>query len=504
MRCLSNHLKTNNRIISIMIFCFIILLVSYLSLNANIYGSDAGRIWQTSKLLIEDGADYPINTLMPLLSTTLYSIFLAIFGYNFQLLIVSGIFTILTLLLLWRFILEITDIRAATISLIIVLLFQQIFIQSYNLRPYAMANFTILLSLYLFNKYSMSGGDKKYLIFSAIFITLAIYMQNLFLICIAIPFIYFILSKFYNNKMDNKQIFNYYLVVFMLLLPWLVYRFFIAEFDFYRAPYTWMYSENLWQTLNRELFNRPLPRSNEYYSFFLNKLYIMLKYPIIIFFTILGLLRVKNPLFLAWIISSMVPIAIGKIPTEPRYLFPFMCPLIILISIGMANCINICSNKCKTIIIVIIIILITSTIPSLLNDFNDDYYESQRLINEFNEFNNYIKPGENIYFRSHIPVPLFINNRVYPVTDLDLDDAIYLITWQSDDEVIYVMDKYNIKWVILYNSLFWESRFHEWTIIATGQPPLHYIEIKNSSSFIKIDDTNNFILYEYINHTNSI
>lgn len=498
MRILPFKSYYNSRIISFIVFSFISILIFYMSLNAHFYGSDVGRIWQTSKMLIEEGYNYPVNTLMPLLSTTVYSIFFVFFGYDFPLPVISGLFTILALMLIWRFVYEETDLNIATISLLFILLATPIFAQSYDARPYAMAIFLIMLSIYMLNKYIYVHSKSKYLIFSAIFLTMAVYTQNLFLMGIGIPLLFFILSSFSSNKIFKKTIVQYYIVVLLLLIPWVIYRFNIAGFDLYKAPYTWMYSEGLWSKINIYLYNRPVPGSEKYYTFFINNLYDTINYSVMLFFLIVGLFKVKNRIYIAWIVMFLVPIILGKVPTQSRYLYPVIFPMILLVSVGISNIIKILNAKSKIILIFTLIILLSPMPFIIIENFEDFNQENRINKNELSQFGYYINPGGAIYFRSHIIAPIFPDNRVYSVTDLEYYDAIELITWQSDYLVTTTLDKYNIKWIILYQDrTHWEQSFHSWTRIAVGRPPTHYIKIDKSSDITKIAETNHYILYKY-------
>ena len=198
-------------------------------------------------------------------------------------------------------------------------------------------------------------------------------------------------------------------------------------------------------------------------------------------------------------ITFVLPMLLGKIPAAARYMFPLIFPVLILLGEGVQQLLYRGRNYNKylrLIITVLVFIIIFLNFSKTTNDIISKNEKKLDSINDLSSFQKYVN-CENIYFRSHLVAPFFQNNRVYSITDLELEDAIILIGWESDQKINEVMDKYQIRYLLLYKSEYWERDFHSWITIANGGVPRHYIEIENSTYFTKIHQSKNFKLYEF-------
>lgn len=479
----------------------IILFYTYFSFKSEPYGSDHGRIINSSLLLLKEGATYVINIMMPQASSTLYSILTLIWGRNTNLIGLSGFISSISLITIAR----LTRKRGQySIILIFALSSPLFFQQAIDLRPYALTCFILILSLY-FLKGGLLDNNKTKLTISAGLLGTVVYFQNLFLVAIAIPGIYFIVSGEVNDKKSFIRFLLYYLVIGIFISIWFIPRFSTAGLEFYRAPYTWMYSEGYWQLINTDLLNRPEPYTLDYYSYFLSKLLNdVIHFKLILIFLVIGVLsslkEKRTLLLLSWIIAFSLPVLLGKIPTESRYLYPIIFPLAIYFVDGV--------NKLKRIekkpFFLLVMLLVSLNACLLATEQIDQFYRNQQhhedYREEFREIKNTIDGPGNIYFRSHTPATIFKERRVYSITDLPQASAIDLITWKNESRVAQSLEKHDIAWIILYSkkSQLWEKEFHSWVKIATGDPPKHYLRIRESPKFIKEHETENFVLYHRV------
>jgi len=427
-----------------------------------------------------------------------------LFGFGFKITFINLIFAALSILLLFSIIKKLDISKKIPIfSLVFLLSSTLFFYELVDPRPYLMANFFILMSINLFLNYLKNPG-KRYLFLSALFLALSVYTQNLFIIGLLIPGFYFLISRLGSNKMKFLDIIYYYSFILLILSPWLIYRFIIAGFDFYRAPLTWMYQENYWSKLNIDLYSRPIPRSWEYYKYFINniKFIFPLSFLLISLFSFFKKLDKYYLFILSWAAIFTLPIILGKIPAEERYLFPLLFPFLILIALGMhviyKKYIIKLNKLTKITILIFVLILVMSNFIIISENIQTKMDKKEKDLLDLREFKEEIVPNKNIYFRSHLIAPIFPNNKVYSITDLELKDAIDLIGWESEKEVNMVMIKYNLKYLILYKSEYWEKDFHVWITMANGRTPKHYIKIENSNCFSKINESKDYKLYKFV------
>ncbi len=372
-----------------------------------------------------------------------------------------------------------------------------------DVRPYFLASLFILASIFLFLKY-LNNSQLIYLFMSAFFLSFAPFAQNLFLVGIIIPAIYFFISRFTKQKMPFLHIFYYYLFFLLVFAPWFIHRFYIAQFDFYRSPITWMYSEGFWSKLNIDLWHRATPRTLEYYSYFISKSKLFFNSWLIFVFVLPSLFKKitkEKILLFSWIVAFTLPIIFGKVPTETRYLFPLIFPISILLGEGLTVVFSYISKNASKLfsvfLVLIFVIFIMFGFYQSVLILEQKYNSNTESIKDLETLKPSISKG-NIYFRSHLIAPIFPENHVYSITDLDLEDAKEFIAWGNENNIYFIVNKYEIRYIILYKAEFWEKDFHSWLTISDGREPLHYINIEKSECFKQINESRNYKLFEFI------
>jgi 4-amino-4-deoxy-L-arabinose transferase-like glycosyltransferase len=488
--------KLFSNIVIIIILFLSICLVMHLTCNAQIYGSDPGKVFNRAKIFLDQGYQESFKLLMPPGTIVLYSIFMGVFDYEYPLLLIQGIAFILLALLIYNFINYYLNNQPVAILSVILLFSSGILINMvYWLPAYVTSLFLTILAIYLFFKYSRKNN--KFIYLSAFFMASAAYFHNLFIITSLIPAIYYLLSANKNVfKMDClKPIIRFYVVYGLVYLPWFMYCFNIAGFDFYKAPYTWMQIK-YWPEFNLSLLNRPETCSIEYFQYFIEHLDRLVPFYFVFPFILIGLFKSghRGRLYVAWIFVSIVPVLFGIVPTNMRYLILLIPVLILLTCEGLIFLYKNFNKKLYALILFFLIIGAVFAIHTHLSLYNNRQSMNTNQITQFETFKNYTNDGENIYFRSHVIQPFFPENRVYETVELDEEDAINFITWTSDEDVKDIMMKYGIRWIILYEPKE-EKRLQSWVRLLNKEPK-HYRMIENSSCFSKRCQTRNFILYE--------
>lgn len=471
-------------------------LIVHIAYNSQIYGSDPGKIFNRAKVFLDYGYQESFKMLLPPSTIILYSVFLGIFDYSYPLLLIQGISWILLALLIYRFVnYHMHNQLVAIISIILLLYSETLISMVYWLPAYTTSLFLTTLGISLFLKYT-NEKRKKSLYLSSIFMVSAAYFHNLFLIAGLIPLIYYILheNKMLLNIRHLNPLTEYYIIYGILYLPWFLYGFSIAGFDFYKAPYTWMQIK-YWPEFNLELFNRPAIHSIDYFQYFIDNSDELIPFYLILPFILIGFLKSdRKYIYISWILVSISPVLLGIISTNMRYLILSVPAIILLACEGLVYTYKTFSRKSFTLIFSIFIIFGASAIDMHLGLYHQRQSINYNQIIQFENFKDYINDGENIYFRSHIIQPFFPKNRVYETAELDEEDAINFLVWSSNETSRDIMMKYNIKWVLLYNPKE-EKRLHSWLNLI-NQEPKHYLMIENSPYLTKRQQTKNYILYE--------
>ena len=98
--------------------------------------------------------------------------------------------------------------------------------------------------------------------------------------------------------------------------------------------------------------------------------------------------------------------------------------------------------------------------------------------------------------RSNVMVYVDPNlHTVYGRTMSEQDFVTYL-TWPSDEAVIDMMRRIGVSWVVVRQSKFAESKYHEtWLRPVYGKRDAHQRRIYESDRFCRVADVNKTILY---------
>lgn len=485
-------------------FIFVVLIallgISFLSIPI---GSDPGRIWYFSKIFLTSGAASAFSTLEPWVSVTLYASLMSLFGGEFPLAVIQGISSGLVLLTVFNYLYKSFGLRPAFYS---VLIFCSSFIfweRATSQVPYPLYLFFSVLGVFSYINYRQTKSE-IYIFLSSFFVAFAVFTFNLSLTLLVLIAAHCLGNVIFSkNKLKNEMVVlaKFYTFIFILLLPWFVWRVSAAGTDFYKNPYNWMI-EKYWSKFSLTLWERPRPLSPEYFEIIIDTGFVSLTGTIVLIIpALLGLTKIQSPLLFAlWLISPLLPFLVGKLPAEPRYLYGMLPPLAILAGIGLSQLVDKIKPTLKLVATnLILLILMTFTIQNLI-----DVYQRQTALKDLRkelfQFKAFFRPDEYVFFRSLQFQPLFSENPMVSPPYMDEQDAIKLLGWTSESDVSQVIQKYNLSWVILYADKSLEDKFSSWISMADANlSPKHYVDIENSRLFKKKISTPNYLLYEVIN-----
>lgn len=266
----------NSRLYWCLTFIICFLLAIYGVSIAVSYGSDYGRIWNSSVVLVSDGPSYVVDTLMAPGAIYLYSfVWFIIPGFN---LLVLNVLVFLATLVAVLILTNRFSKRFSSFFILLVISSSLLYAVLTDARPYLIANLLVIFGIVCFMKY-VSSRKIVDLVLASILLSSAVYFQNLFLVAIAIPGLYFAFNWILSKEISFAPVMVYSCVVGAILAPWFLYRFIEAGWDFYRAPYHWMYQFGYWQQINSDLLSRPVPLSADYFSYFIDGLKLLFALP---------------------------------------------------------------------------------------------------------------------------------------------------------------------------------------------------------------------------------
>lgn len=491
--------KLNLRyLLAIILFTFILLLLVYFSANAIVGDMDGGRIWHFSRLFREQGPAQAFTTLEHPVPVILNATLIGMFGVDFPLVLTQGIFSILVVLLVYVFTKKYIDNRAAVFTPLFFLFSPLFFQRSWYLAPYPQILFLTSLSIYFYYGSTQTYNVKK-IFLSAFCMSLAVYSHNQALALTFFPLMYFIFQGLLSKNYTFKNVLWFYVALAIITLPWFFWHVSVAGIKyFYATPYTWTFLKYLRRT-HKLFWKQPLPFTVEYYVVFYQFLYRNLVSALVLVFASLGLVKVRDKrLFFSWVLVSSLPIIKG-IGTYPRYVYTFLPVLIILSCIGYSNALQIISRKAIAFVLLLTCILGFFSISAHLLSFRTEMARTRNRTADIELFKLYVRPNENIFFRSYGLQPAFPHNNLLVKTDISEEDATIFYAWKNDVAVKNVLAKYRIKWIILHNEPErWEKEYHIWLKLATGEYPKHYININRSPFFKKVARSKRYSLYEVL------
>lgn len=411
------------QVLALLIFILIAYICFYFSSQAVILDTDSGRIWHFSKLFLESGPSAAFRTLEVPLPVVLYATFMGMFGYNFPLAIIQGIFSVLIILTVYKFV-QRSNYQIAALPLLLFLFSSEFFVRSASIKPYPLFVFGITLSLYFFHETTKSA-DKKKLIFSALFMALALYSFNFTLIAFPIPLMFVVLNKLKGEGGNLKNILIFYFFLLLFSAPWFAWRIPIAGKYFYQSPYTWIWAKYR-RIISREFFRRPYPRSLAYYSKFIRHFDKIIFFSFAAAFGLLGFFkldrRAKN-LVSSWILLLLSPIILGILPPETRYFYPLLPVVMVLVTFGILATLELLYRPQKILLLSFIVVLTLAIVPLHINNFVSVQSKLAISLNDYQRFKQFIKPNENIFSRSYSTQVQFPHNNILTKSDFSEKEA---------------------------------------------------------------------------------
>jgi branched-subunit amino acid transport protein AzlD len=248
----------------------------------------------------------------------------------------------------------------------------------------------------------------------------------------------------------------------------------------------------------------------EYYGNFLSLVWKNLFIGIGLLFSIFGLIKI-NPrlkaLCISWIILSVLPLLVIQTAAFARYFYFALPPFIILASYGLYYLLNFFNNILKASLILLLIVICFFQISTYHNYFTESSSfasPDSASIQDINVFKDTINDNKNVYSRHHSFQYYFPNNNFIAFSDMSEDDAISFLSWDSETAISTIMEKYQIGWIMLYQDERWEKDYYIWIKEVTGSYTRHYVDISNSSNFQLVYNGRVYILYKYIDNSQSL
>jgi hypothetical protein len=98
--------------------------------------------------------------------------------------------------------------------------------------------------------------------------------------------------------------------------------------------------------------------------------------------------------------------------------------------------------------------------------------------------------------RSHALLNVSTRNPTWGGQFLTEDEYVTYLTWPSDEEVLEVLDRHDIGWVLIHANLDLELGYHDtWLLPHHGRPARHVARVAESPSFCRVAAIDGYQLY---------
>jgi len=465
-----------------LMFSLVSLVVLYFSSTAIVADSDSGYRYRDAKGYLTDGH----LESGPVMSQIVYAQFLAAFDLDYSaLVVVQGIFSILLILTTYLMVRKKTGHHAvALLSSLLFFQFFNFFWGTYTMKEYPMFLFFAVSSIYFFDR-SLTTRNSKMIFISSLFMALSYMTHILATFGIAVPLVYYLFCRVQKKRMSFTPVLQFYLFLVILLAPYLTWRILNDGWQFYHYPNTWGILR-YGRMLNIEFWNMPDPFTTEYYARVLSLVGTYLFSPLLLILFIVAVIRSpERTLIVSWLVALFIPFYVSNISPIYVYMYPMMPALILAAGLGLKWIIGADHHRAVAVAIVILIFaLAVGSVSIAASNFERRQADAKALLSDMEMFQSVMEPNKKVLFRSYAISPLLPRETVLMLTgDIAEEDAVTYLNWTSEEAVSAVMEKYGIRYVILYKDVRWERDFHIFFNIREGHPPNHYIKIEDSPNF---------------------
>jgi hypothetical protein len=342
---------------------------------------------------------------------------------------------------------------------------------------------------------------------SATFLSLASMTHLLCLPFLGFVVFYYILTTISRkSKLKFREVLKYYIILLSLLSPYITWRIFIDGLSLDRLltyPVAWG-TIKYGRITNAIFWYCPQPFTVDYYLQLFKSLHAHIFMPILFPFFVLGFIRINDKeLIFSWIIALLSPYLVGRgVVGSSVYYYPFIPLAVILSAQGVFQLFTWSKSKkikvaVLTIALCLLLVFSVNNYTNVRKNFEVKMSGYSSIIRDLKEFNTLIPNGSNILFRSREISPHLPYKNILMITkDLSEEDAIIYLDWQNDENVVRVLIKYNISYVILYKDIRLERDYHVWFKLIKGYSPNHYYRINESPYFEKVREGSKYILYK--------
>jgi hypothetical protein len=203
----------------------------------------------------------------------------------------------------------------------------------------------------------------------------------------------------------------------------------------------------------------------------------------------------------AAMVVALIPFVTVQQPPHARYAY-FLVPGIALIAgVGLTLTLqSLAQNRAGRRLLILAASLLAVVGASVAVSIHLDEVRAQHASLRYAELQDMasrIDDNRAVLGRTSYLQVLLPDNQVY--SPLFFSEAQYIeyVLWQDEKKVRELFAERDIGWVMFQKNVhLWERDFNEWAFRETGQPPLHYVCLPQSSGFTEVYDGQFFTLYE--------
>ncbi len=472
---------------------------------------DSGTALSISISLARGDPGPLVSTLSPPLQTGTYAVLLSL-GLTGIIAAMPALLSMGLAFTLGAMARHFTRSTIASIAVVIVLSFSNVFWEQTGWLTFypAFALFGYA-GLYLGGRYVLEDSGSVDLAFlAALLLAYSLCAFTTALVFLPVPAL--LLLCFWNRTRVQKTL-KLYALIGVFASPWLVWHIWVGGSHFYYHPLNW-FTENYLQTVNRDFWHLPHASLAAYLPNMIGvgfrelmpaPLWAVALFGLGSLFATRG---VRAGVFAVACIGFFIcTLAVIRPAPYARYFYPILPFVTLLGAYGFYSYWEFMKRRpfgrffmTGVAGVAIVLAALAGFIPSARATYNTKYadrLESSPSYSDMRAIAGIIHDERGVIARDSGMQAVILSNQIHTVFLVSERDYVTYLSWPSDEEVMLVLRKYDIGWILLYKDTErWEKGYNIWLEEAYGVPPRHYTMVEHAPDFRLAFDGKVYRLYQ--------
>lgn len=502
--------STADKIIaSAVFFIFLVVALSVRVTLAGIIDIDDVRLYSEITQISNGNYDIFFKVQVPIIQDALYIFYSNIFGWDAPLLMLPVFFTLLLAGLIGYLTFRMTSSYSTSLfSILFFYSFNVVTNQSLTAVLYPLAIFFSYFGMYLIWKYLFEKKSLKYAVFGGGFLVSSIYTHQIGLIFMVMPFVLWITS----SNRSWKSLLLIYFSILLIAFPWITNHIDPVSHVLSFERDRWMVQNNYIDIINKEFWGYHTTKINANYKEFVAGILRILEnsvgdnWAVISILSLIGIYTSKKRELIITSSALFIVLLIAITIITPASFGRYFYPILPLLSIGSALFVSLLLQyirpyPLKTILTcaIIIILLCNMLFSFFVIDYKVQQTVTSKKFDELRDISQIIDDKKGIIgSRPSLLIVTCPENSIYSHDYVSEEDFVLFLRWPSDPEVKSLLEKYNIRWIVLNKPIEkYERDYHgAWLKKVYNVEPDHYIKLQKSEVATKVFEGNYYILYK--------